>query len=108
MVKITKCREERLKKTFEAAPALNRVPVQWLTDLSGAGRCDRPDGFVEAQAGLSPRQTAIREQPSGLVFEVVNQIFVADVEYDVFWKSRAPLSHESAVGSIVTSQFGRS
>ncbi len=75
--------EQRAQTGFESPPALNRSAEQGLAHLHGARGVNRPARLVEAETAIVPPQAAVIDQTPGLPFEIVNHVFIDDVEHGI-------------------------
>jgi hypothetical protein len=56
---------------------------------------------MEVDATIVPGQTAIRDQPPGLTFEVVYYILISDIEHGSWRKNGSPVSHQLPVTAVI-------
>ena len=104
---ISQLSEQRAQTGFESPPALNRSAEQGLAHLDGARGVNRPAGLVEAETAIVPPQTAVIDQTPGLPFEIVNDVFIDDLEHGIGREYRAPVIHQFGVAAIIAAQLAQ-
>lgn len=73
-------RLQRPEKRFVSAPAPDRLVVDRLADLNGAGRTNRTRCLMKSQAPGIPLQPAMPNNAPRLAFQIGNDVLVLDFE----------------------------
>jgi hypothetical protein len=78
-----------------------------LANLDQARRSDRPAGPVKREAGRIPWQTAKRQQPARLAFDVGDHVFVARFQHHARRQDPPPMLHQRQVSAIKRAEFSQ-
>ena len=85
---------------------MDRVAIDRLPNLGGAGGFDGPRGFVECEATGFERHRAERQQLANLLLGVGDQCFILNI-VDVWYLDLAPMRHEIEVVMAVPAQISQ-
>src|SRR5436190_989066 len=99
--------DERHQLLLVGKPASNRTLVDRLPHLHRARSLNRALVLVELQASIVPFEAAIREDASRLVLEVIDHLFVADIEHGPGRQHLAPMRHQFMIFPVVTAELAQ-
>src|SRR5438132_5599682 len=84
--------EQRFEQRLVGTPTADRVPKNRPANLGDTGGTDRPPRLVERQALLLPFEAAMRDDPTGLPFDIIDDILVVHVQHDAFRQHLFPMA----------------
>ena len=99
--------DKRTQELVIGAPAPDRASINGLPHLRRACGPHRPLGAVKVEAACIPGQAAMGDDAPRGAFEVIDHIFIADVEDAPRRQHAAPVGHEGLIVPVVTPELGK-
>ena len=97
---IAKSAPEWFELRLEMLPITDTRGVQGLANLLGAGRTDRPLGFMKREARGLELQPAMGQQAADVRLRIAYQFFVTQMQH-LAGQHRVPMVHEAQVTPVV-------
>ncbi len=92
-------------KSAARLPAPHRRLVDRLTHLGRTCGVHLPGRLVERETTFVPVESAMREHPPHVGFEIVDQAFVFDFDHHALGQHAVPVRHQRIVCTIVAAEF---
>ena len=94
---------ERVKVFFEMPPARHRCFINGAAHLRYARCFYRSPVVIKFQTGVVPRQTDMIQHAPGLSFDIVNHVFISDIDYGFRGQHVMPVLHHLYVMYVIIS-----